>query len=83
MQAAVPKPSEEDEVVYSAAKLPPVRAIESLTLGEDEDVFVAEAEGVPPEAEMDVEEETEWIDVVFVAFQNDSIQVVFLLSSDV
>ena len=82
VQAAVPEPSEEDEVVYSAAKLPPVRAIESLTLGEDEDVFVAEAEGVPPEAEMDVEEETEWIDVVFVAFQNDSIQVVFLLSSD-
>lgn len=83
VQAAAPEPSEEDEVVYSAAKLPPVRAIESLTLGEDEDVFVAEAEGAPPEAEMDVEEETEWIDVVFVAFQNDSIQVVFLLSSDV
>ena len=39
--------------------------------------------GAPHEAEMDVEEETEWIDVVFVAFQNDSIQVVFLLSSDV
>lgn len=81
VQAAVPERNEEDEVVYSEVKLPPVRKIESLQLGEDEDVFVEENEGVPPESEMDVEEEMEWCDVVFIAFQNDSIQVLsFILS---
>ena len=67
--------NEEDEVRYAETTQPPARAIESLTLENEEDVFKEPEETCEAETHEAMEEEEAWMTAVFVAFRDDSVQV--------